>query len=302
MKKRRILIIIIIIVVMVVSCIAAFVLWKQNTKQSKGCTMKEAYAIALESAKRWSEDAETIMIISTDNHDVESVTNGIDGIRNCWTFLFSSEKVGKQYSMYVVNGEAYAECEADAPGYKGIILDDKIIDTDKAYEIALQEGINGGVDWAWGYHYDLQYTYRTANSLEPELTLGVRGSFDNGKDASIVLDPYSGEIISISEMVGYDDDGHAIWQEKYVMQEKTEESEISEELDDSELTREEIMERYEVFRIAAEYYMDPDDITDYIIGSIGTDYFSLYTEVKQYEKSEWETRMTEKYGQEWHEW
>lgn len=296
MKKRRILIIFIAVIVIIAFGIAVCA-WRRNeSKQSKGCTMKEAYAIALESAKKWSEDAEAIVIISTDNHDTELVTNGIDGVRNCWTFLFSSEKAGKQYSMYVINGEPYAECEATAPGYKGIVLDEKMIDTDKAYEIALQEGINGGVDWAWGYHYDLQYTYRTADSTEPELTLGVRGSFGNGNDASIVLDPYSGEIISISEMVAYDDDGHAIWQEKYTKPEENTESE------ETELTREDVMELYDVFAIAAEYYMDPDEITDYIIHSEETGYFSLYTEVKQYEKEEWEQLMTEKYGEEWHEW
>ena len=254
-------------------------------EQRFGITMRQAWEIADAAAKEWSDDAVVIKIISTDYGDDENPENGINGRRNCWTFVFHSEKKGKEYDMYVRDGEVSMPSETVTGVYAGIDMESIQIDSDDAFLTAYNQGFTGGVDWAFGYHYMLQY-YMTANG-EPQLLMKVRGINRDGREALLSLDPYTGEIISVSEKTGYDEDGRSVWDTSDHLGEAPEEN--SEYVD---MSREEIMEEFEVYKNAKKYYMDPEELTDAIIQGLKGDKFSPFSETPVYEKEEWEIRIS----------
>ena len=90
---------------------------KNDIDQAKAVkwTLKEAWEIALSDAWKWADDAEAILISSTDNHDSESAENGAGGKRRCWSFMFHSDEKDKQYSVYVIDGKAVYGQEASTP-------------------------------------------------------------------------------------------------------------------------------------------------------------------------------------------
>lgn len=278
--------------------------WQKYGKPAygKGTTLKEAYEIALEEATKWSGDADVIQIISTDFCDTESSENGIDGKRKCWSFLFESKEKDRQYSMYIINGKPDSVMEVQSPGYQPIDMENITMDSPQMYRIAQEQGMKGGKDWAFGYHYILQYVYFSAADETPVLTFTVRGLDEQDRETQIIVDPYDGDILVTLTKTGYDDTGRSIWERTGGGENTEAENMEPEETVPDDRTREEIQEEYGVYKKAREFLVDPEELTDAIIDGIGSERFDPYASLKVYTREEWESRMTELYGEEWREW
>lgn len=273
--------------------------------EGNAMTMKQALSVADTEAKKWAEDAEVFLINSTDYLDTVNTQHGNEGERNCWSFAFKSEEKEKQFHIYVVEGKVYSTDEAYMKYYDIIDVDRLALDSSDAYEMAKDKGISGGVDWAYGYHYLLQYYIVDQNIEEPVLLFVVRGINDSGNEVTLDIDPYTGNLIQYTEKTGYDENGRAVWEvkERYGNNNYSEELLTDETADtESSLSREDIQKEYDVFSMARQNYMDPEELTDAIINGIGSGNFSPFSDTKSYEPEEWEKIMTERYGDDWKNW
>ena len=221
-----------------------------------------------------------------------------DSERNCWSFLFESKKKDVQYAMYIDHGVPTAVQEVRSPGFQAIPMEEISIDTSELYDLARLQGLQGGKDWAFGYHYTLQYTYLNGTDKTPTLTYTIRGINQEEKEEKIIVDPITAKLLFILVKEGYDESGHSIWKK------------LGEDIEDdiqqldsvTEVDRETIKEEYEVYRCAATYLVDPEELTDAIIRGINSSRFDPYAEITVYSREDWEERMTELYGDEWKEW
>lgn len=269
--------------------------------------------IALADAKQWSEDAEAVFISSTDNHDEENANNGEDGKRRCWTFMFHSAEKDKQYAVYVIDGETSHGNEVSTPHYDTFTMDDFSLDSVDLIQL-VQGQLTGGVDWAWGYHYIVQYRYMEANSAEPQLTLSVRGLNSEGMERCMIYDPYSGELLAINDKTGYDENGRSIWENvlepaEQMQNESAAAADSQENASYLEMTRDELEqnrdmleEKFSIYETCVEYRFDPEELMEAIIDGITGDYFSPFSECASYEEEEWRLRMEAYYGENWENW
>lgn len=272
-----------------------------NDSTSEYCTLKEAQATALEATQEWADDAQAVLIMSTDNHDEEEQTNGVDGKRRCWNFMFHSDDKAKEYSIYVIGGQPMYGREADTPYYETIAMEDIPMDSDDLYQLALEENLDGGKDWAWGYHYTLQFRYLNGNDEEPQLTFSVRGINEQEREAFLITDAYTGELLSTIEKTGYDDNGRAVWEEEGGTQDiGIESSMATDDKEDWDLTKGELEEQFQIYENAVKYKMDPQEFADAIIEGLKTDRFSPFSNCRTgLEDEEWREKMADYYGEEW---
>ncbi|CDD65883.1 uncharacterized protein BN803_02572 [Firmicutes bacterium CAG:882] len=270
-------------------------------------TMKEAYEIAYEDAVKWSDDVTLIRIGSTDNHDTSSKEHGVDGKRNCWSVLFDSQKKGIQYHTYVICGRAMFGGEGNSPGYKAIDITD-LEDSPYLYKKALENDISAGYDFAWGYHYTLQYYIFDGDRDNPVLRYAVRGRDAEGREAILYIDAVTGTADCINVKTGYDINGRSIWTELVKNNdEQTESNEITEtyEIKDEDYYRnmsiEEFDEQFNLFENCVKYMRDPKELREAIIKGILSNSFHPYIDAGEYEEEEWRKRMTDYYGEGWEE-
>ncbi len=257
-------------------------------RNMSGMTMQEALEIADAQARQWQEDAVLLSVVSSDKEDTESEQNGERGERNCWLFYYKSNLNSKQYSFYILNGEVCEPMET-AYGYYGPIPEEWIqLDSDDAYELALNHGMLGGTDWAWGYHYMLQYC-QDAETKAIMPILSVRGRDRDGNEMILNIDPRTGEETDVQVKNGYDENGSSLWETRWA-------AERTEEINpDWMLSREELQEKWEVWEKSEEYYMLPEEFTDNIIVGERSNHFSPYGDVTAYSEEEWKRIMSELY-------
>lgn len=209
-SQRKYYLIAILFIIIVLGCSGLFI---HRNKQTT--TLKQAINIAFKEARNWADDPELIQIISTDAEDNTPDIRGEDGKRNSWNVFFTSKKKGMQYNVFVINGKAKYNNEIQMPVYETIDIDNNILlDSSDAEQIAKDIGLkpipqNEG--WAIGYQYALQFV--SASSAPPFLAMLIYGKL-NGYFSYVVIDPETGNIITIMQQVGYDEDGRAIWKEK----------------------------------------------------------------------------------------
>ena len=178
---------------------------------SNAMTMKEAIAIAYKDAKKWSNDAKLIKIISTDAMDNPINKSGELGKRNTWNIKFTDIKSTHEYIIFVSNGKI-AKHEQTEFGEKKIIKDsDLTLDSSDALSIAInQKKLKPGIDWAIGYHFNLEYASFYDKPGKEYLIIEVIGLSPKGNFAHVDIDEKTGEIIYAGEKT-YDDKGNAIW-------------------------------------------------------------------------------------------
>ena len=276
--------------------------------EQETCTLKEAWEIALSDAQQWSDDAEAILITSTDNHDIESPDNGMDGKRRCWSFMFHSEIKDNQYSVYVINGKAAHGQEAATSHFSTFTMDDVSLDSDDLYSLA-QEYLKGGVDWAWGYHYILQYRYMDENGEEPQLTFSIRGLNDDGQERYAIYDPYSGELLVILDKTGYDSNGRSVWEitENHMEAPSGQQTESNDHYagmsrEELEENREQIEQEFSVYENSVKYRLDPEEFYNAVIDGLTSGRFSPFSNCISYEdEEEWRSKMEAYYGETWEE-
>lgn len=284
---------------------------KNDIDQAKAvkCTLKEAWEIALSDAWKWADDAEAILISSTDNHDSESAENGAGGKRRCWSFMFHSDEKDKQYSVYVIDGKAVYGQEASTPRYATFSIDDIVLDSDELCSL-VQGQLKGGVNWAWGYHYIVQYRYMDENGEVPQLTVSVRGINDAGQERYMIYNPYTGVLQVVLDKTGYDENGRSIWEivEDYReaqngqggQQVESTDSYAGKSREELEEMREQIEEEFSVYESAVQYRFDPEEFYNAVIDGLVSGRFSPFSNCKTYENDEeWKSKMEAYYGEGW---
>lgn len=287
MKHKRCIALFILIIASVLLCACGS---SMAEAEVSGITMKEALQIANEYAKQWEEDAALISVTSSDNQDTELSSNGYEGKRNCWLFSYKSNLNLKQYSFYVLNGKIY-DARESAFGYYAPIPESFIsIDSDEAYVMAVDRGMSGGVNWAWGYHYTLQYC-QDAATMEITPVFSVRGIDKNEDEMILNIDPITGEEIEILLKTGYNENGMSIWESRPIR-------ETNETIDESKtLSRQEIQDKYKIWNHAEEFHVLPEELTDTTIIGIQSGRFSPYSDITVYAEEEWEAMMESLYGE-----
>lgn len=295
MVKKRRRHIIFLIAAMVFSVSFFIYVMFANLKDDTLISMKRALDIVSENEFTWNETANVFKIISMDYHDTEKSNNGEEGVRKCWSIFYESLNQEKQWNVYVIDSKVFSVEEVSTPAYKDFCIDDIVIDSTDAYNMARKAGLFGGTDWAFGYHYSLQYVYINEDIDTPLLVFTVRGVLSNGNEANLMINPYKGNIIKLIEKIGEDENGKSIWMTSNFVPVDTE---ILEELSD----RKAIQEEYEVYKNAAKYLVDPEELTDNLIEGIYGSKFAPYENIIIYDKEEWVNLMTERYGEEWKNW
>ena len=280
---------------------------QEEISEEKICTLKEAWEIALSDAQEWADDAAATLITSADIYDTENPDNGMDGKRRCWTFFFHSESKDKQYSVHVIEGRPAQGREGSSPHFETFSMDDIALDSDDIYLLA-NEQLKGGVDWAWGYHYLLQYRYMDEAEDEPRLTFSVRGLNDRDQERYMIYDPYSGNLLVVLDKTGYDSDGRSIWEivenhmEAQNRQPEESESPYSHmSREELEVHREQIEQEFCVYESSVKYHFDPEEFYNAVIDGLTGDRFSPFSICKSYEEEEWKKRMEAYYGEDWEE-
>lgn len=178
---------------------------------TKAITMKEAVEIASKDAKKWSKDAKLIKIISTDAIDKPSIRSGELGKRNTWNLKFADTKSNFEYEIFVSNGEVVVQNQIEFGKKKQINDSDFILDSSEALAIAKEhKKLKPGLDWAIGYHFNLEYASYSDKLGKDYLIIQVIGLSPKGNFAHVDIDEITGEIISSSEKT-YDNKGNPIW-------------------------------------------------------------------------------------------
>lgn len=307
MKKRKKLIMIILLPVIITGCGRNTLSLQDDISDEKTCTLKEAWEIALSDAQEWSDDAAATLITSADNHDTENPENGIDGKRRCWTFIFHSEAKDKQYSVHVVEGKPVQGQEGSSPHFDTFTMDDIPLDSDDLY-LSAGEQLKGGVGWAWGYHYLLQYRYMDEAEEKPRLTFSVRGLNNENQERYMIYDPYSGTLLAILDKTGYDSNGRSIWEivENH-MEEQSPQPEESESpynnmsREELEEHRKQIEQEFCIYESCVKYRFDPEEFYNAVIDGLTGSRFSPFSNCRSYEEEEWRERMKAYYGEDWEE-
>ncbi len=188
--------------------------------------------------------------------------------------------------MYVVGNVICSELETTIAVYKGIDMQNIAMDSSDAYRIAVENHISGGTDWAFGYHYLLQYYFMNGQEEDSVLAFVVRGISADNNEIMLYIDPYTQEVLQYLGKTGYDENGRSIW-ESADNSSENDAKEDTEPDDDKRMTREGIQEEYGFFELAKEYYMDPEELTDAFIDGIYGDRFDPFANTKSYDKEEW---------------
>lgn len=135
--------------------------------------LASAYKIALTEAKKWNSNAKTYFASSTDS-DYSDVSQGIDGTRKAWTFVFVIENPDTCFNVFIKNGKIDHTQEVVSAFNKDLVLPEGElkISSQEAVGIVREEGLLPSENWAVGYHFALK-------NVDGELCLTVIGSNEN---------------------------------------------------------------------------------------------------------------------------
>ena len=181
---------------------------------SKETTMKEAISIAYEKTEQMSPNAKLTKSISTDAMTNPSKESGFNGTCNVWNTFFKDTKSNCEYNIYVAQGKVQlfqqgGECTDE------VIEDSDIkLDSTDAIKIAkeqkkLKPGIPN-VNWAIGYHFNLEYASFYNIPGKNFLIIEVIGISPKGNFAHVDIDESTGKIIYSGEET-YDSNGRSSW-------------------------------------------------------------------------------------------
>ncbi|MCK6624567.1 MAG: hypothetical protein L6R45_05265 [Anaerolineae bacterium] len=140
------------------------------TLESKALTLYEAWDVAHDYAKTWSEEAILLELSSTDVADPNPDQAGQDGRRRSWLAVFTSPNLNKELKFYITDGVVSNPIEDGAydPAVP-IIAEKPVIDSPEALKrvLATNPDFAPGVGKGKGYHFILQ----TGADSKPVLTV-----------------------------------------------------------------------------------------------------------------------------------
>jgi len=173
-------------------------------KEIKEMNLKTALDLGLEEARKWSEFAKPVEVLSGDDGDNTVGIRGANGNRYSWSLLFVDEKDSKYYYIKILNGKIISQKEAQGYRFGPIKTTSNIINSDKALEIAIKAyNLKPGQAWAIGYHYML-----TQPKNFPIIT--VFGYSPDGKFSSVEINAETEEVLT-SKKKDYDQSGKSTW-------------------------------------------------------------------------------------------
>ncbi|MGG3280469.1 hypothetical protein [Paenibacillus solani] len=203
-----------------------------KTDDKKYLTAMEAWRLGYEEAKKHTEeDPLLIDLTSTDSVVLPQERNdGMDGKRNAWNALFGSKNGNISILISIRNGKATVDNVKKNKTHllmKGhyAISDVKIDSPEvikKAIEVLGMQPGNPQIedDWIKGYHFNIAGFITDPKSSKPRLLLRVTGISPNSPNLendslrmNVFFDVTTGEILSASEMTGYDKDGRTNWRD-----------------------------------------------------------------------------------------
>lgn len=195
-------------------------------------TAMEAWRLGYEEAKKHTEEEPLLIdLTSTDSVVLPQERNdGMDGKRNAWNALFGSKNGNISILISIRNGKATVDNVQKNKTHllmKGhyAISDVKIDSPEvikKAIEVLGMQPGNPQIedDWIKGYHFNIAGFITDPKSSKSRLLLRVTGispnSPNNENDSlrmNVFFDVTTGEILSASEMTGYDKDGRTKWRD-----------------------------------------------------------------------------------------
>ncbi|MBD3921310.1 hypothetical protein H8B09_21255 [Paenibacillus sp. PR3] len=200
---------------------------KNNDKKS--VTAMEALRLGYSEAKKQTEEEPLLIsITSTDDTSIpQERSDGADGTRDAWNLEFGSKKGNVLIYIKIDNGVAIT---TDVKKHDKNLLEkghyaisDIQIDSSDAVKQAVEMGMKPGNpaisdDWIKGYHFTIGGYNTDPNSSKTRLLLRVMGISPNSPNReneslrmSIFFDAQTGEVVSATEMTGYDKDGNTMW-------------------------------------------------------------------------------------------
>ena len=202
----------------------------KGTNEKKSVSAMEALRLGYSEAKKQTEEEPLLInMTSTDDTSVsQERTDGSDGTRDAWNLEFGSKKGNVLIYIKIDNGMAittHVKKHDKNLLVKGqyAISDIKIDSSDavkQAVEILGMKPGNPAIadDWIKGYHFTFSGYNTEPNSSKTRLLLRVMGISPNSPNRendslrmNAFFDVKTGEVVSATEMTGYDKDGNTMW-------------------------------------------------------------------------------------------
>ncbi|MEK4997180.1 MULTISPECIES: hypothetical protein [Paenibacillus] len=202
----------------------------KGTNEKKSVTAMEALRLGYSEAKKLTEEEPLLInITSTDDTSVsQERTDGSDGTRDAWNLEFGSKKGNVFIYIKIDNGMAI---KTDVKKHDKNLLvkgqyaiSDIQIDSSDAVKQAVERlGMKPGNpaiadDWIKGYHFTISGYNTDPNSSKTRLLLRVMGISPNSPNRendslrmSAFFDVKTGELMSATEMTGFDKEGNTMW-------------------------------------------------------------------------------------------
>ncbi len=195
-------------------------------------TAMEAFSLAFEESNILTNEELLLIHLqsSDDTGEIQTINAGVDGKRSEWGFSIGTAKGNISIDGNIRNGKCnIVRVSKDDSNslQKGRFRSSEInIDSPAAIkrtvnELKMKPG-NPAIadDWLKGYHFTITGALTNPNSFETRLVLRVTGISPNSPNRNndslrmnVFFDGRTGEMVSASEQIGYDHDGHSIWHE-----------------------------------------------------------------------------------------
>lgn len=204
----------------------------EKNDNMKYLTAMEAWRLGYEEAKKHTEEEPLLIdLTSTDSIALPQERNdGMDGKRNAWNLEFGSENRNISIGIAIRNGKATTNSVNRNENHllvKGqYTISDVKIDSPEVAKKAIEElDMQPGNpqiedDWIKGIHFNIGGFITDPETSESRLLLRVTGISPNSPNRendslrmNVFFDVTTGEILSASEMTGYDKDGRTNWRD-----------------------------------------------------------------------------------------
>lgn len=200
----------------------------ESASASIEVSAKEAIELACADAESFIPEPLVQIMNSTDDYKESSkpyIHSGADGKRLVWNVSLGNRERTKQMEYRIENGVPTIERQIDVTGEElaGLLStgtftgDDVNVDSTEAVKMAIeQKGLLPGdpdkpENWLIGYHFTIARVYVSESSSDTRLAIVVDGISPNGNLSHVTIDQESMAILGATEQIGYDEDGHSLW-------------------------------------------------------------------------------------------
>lgn len=169
----------------------------QQPIDNKALSLREAYELALEEAKKWNEHVALYSITSTDKPVEEESSYGTDGKRCFWSIDFTIPNKNEHYIVTIKNGQVLEKITAKGLNKPEDLIFSKDIKFDSPQLLIKAKryfDLKQGSTWAKGYHFNL-------NKFDAIPVIGVVGWDKNGCFSKVYFNAFTGELVTAEHKV-----------------------------------------------------------------------------------------------------